>query len=40
LVELLTRAGAEVTVEIENAGHALTDETLEHTRRWLAEKVK
>lgn len=39
LVALLRRAGADVTVCFENAGHALTDTTLATTRRWLAEKA-
>jgi phospholipase/carboxylesterase len=39
LVALLRRAGADVTVCFENAGHALTDMTLATTQRWLAEKA-
>src|SRR3954469_11378304 len=39
LVALLRRAGADVTVCFENAGHALTDTSLTTTQRWLAEKV-
>lgn len=33
---LLERAGAEVTLHFEEAGHNLTAETLARTRRWLA----
>ena len=40
LVALLRRAGADVTVCFENAGHGLTDNTFETTRRWLAEKTR
>ena len=40
LVALLRRAGADVTVCFENAGHDLTDMTFETTRRWLAEKAR
>lgn len=36
LAALLTRAGANVTSHFENAGHNLTSETIETTRRWLA----
>jgi phospholipase/carboxylesterase len=39
LVGLLRRAGADVTVCFENAGHGLTDATLASARRWLAEKA-
>jgi phospholipase/carboxylesterase len=39
LVALLRRAGADVTVFSEDAGHNLTNETLATTRRWLAEKT-
>ena len=39
LVALLRRAGADVTVCFENAGHGLTDTTLETTRRWIADKA-
>jgi phospholipase/carboxylesterase len=39
LVALLRRAGAEVTVCSENAGHNLTDTTFTNTQRWLAEKA-
>jgi predicted esterase len=39
LVTLLRRAGADVTVHFENAGHNLTDATFTTTQRWLAEKV-
>ena len=37
LVALLKRAGAKVTLQTENAGHGLTDETIQNTRLWLAE---
>ena len=37
LVALLRRAGADVTVYFENAGHELTENTLETARRWLTE---
>ena len=40
LVALLRRAGADVTVCFENAGHGLTDTTFASTQRWLAEKTK
>ncbi len=39
LIALLRRAGADVTVFFEDAGHNLTNETLAMTRRWLAEKT-
>jgi phospholipase/carboxylesterase len=39
LVALLRRAGADVTVCFENAGHALTDTTFATTQRWLLEKA-
>jgi predicted esterase len=39
LVALLRRAGADVTVCFENAGHGLTDATLASARRWLAQKA-
>ncbi len=39
LVALLRRAGADVTVCFENAGHGLTDTTFETTQRWLSEKA-
>jgi predicted esterase len=39
LVALLRRAGADVTVCFENAGHGLTDATVASARRWLAEKA-
>jgi phospholipase/carboxylesterase len=39
LVALLRRAGGDVTVCFENAGHGLTDATLASARRWLAEKA-
>lgn len=37
LVTLLRNAGADVTVSFEDAGHGLTDETVETARRWLME---
>jgi glyoxalase family protein len=40
LVALLRRAGGDVTVCFENAGHGLTDTTFANTQRWLAEKAK
>ncbi|MDQ3623610.1 MAG: alpha/beta hydrolase [Verrucomicrobiota bacterium] len=40
LVALLRQAGADVTVSFEDAGHGLTENTVETARRWLAEKVK
>jgi len=39
LVALLRRAGADVTVCFENAGHGLTEVTLASARRWLTEKA-
>jgi phospholipase/carboxylesterase len=36
LVATLRHAGAEVTVSLENAGHGLTEGTVEIARRWLA----
>ena len=36
LADLLTDAGAAVSLHFENAGHELTDDSLEATRRWLA----
>jgi phospholipase/carboxylesterase len=39
LGELLRRAGAEVETHFEDAGHHLTNETIEVTRRWLAGLV-
>lgn len=36
LANLLTRAGAKVTVRAEDAGHGLTEQTLEDAQRWLA----
>ena len=37
LSALLERAGANVTLIVENAGHRLTQNTIERTRRWLAQ---
>jgi hypothetical protein len=39
LVALLRRAGADVTVCFENAGHGLTDTTFASTQRWLAKRA-
>jgi phospholipase/carboxylesterase len=36
LVATLRNAGAEVTVSFENAGHGLTEGTVEIAKRWLA----
>ena len=36
LANLLTRAGAKVTVRAEDAGHGLTEQTLDDAQRWLA----
>lgn len=36
LVAMLRSAGAEVTVSLENAGHGLTEGTVEISKRWLA----
>jgi phospholipase/carboxylesterase len=38
LARLLEEAGANVTVRFENAGHQLTEYTLEATRRWIADQ--
>ena len=35
LVELLRRAGADVTIRFFNAGHGLTNDDLEAARHWL-----
>jgi predicted esterase len=40
LVELLRRSGADVTVSFENAGHNLTDGSVEIARRWLRERMQ
>src|SRR5882724_137454 len=37
LVELLRRAGAEVTIRFAKAGHGLTNDDLETARHWLGE---
>jgi phospholipase/carboxylesterase len=37
LAAMLRDAGAEVTVSSENAGHGLTERTVETARRWLAQ---
>jgi phospholipase/carboxylesterase len=38
LAGLLAEAGANVTMRFENAGHQLTEYTLEATRRWIADQ--
>lgn len=38
LASLLSEAGANVTLRFENAGHQLTEYTLDATRRWLADQ--
>lgn len=40
LVELLRSAGANVTVSFENAGHGLTEDTVETTKRWMREGIE
>jgi len=40
LAALLRNAGADLTASFENAGHGLTDETLEIVKRWLTEKAR
>lgn len=40
LVALLRRSGADVTVSFENAGHNLTDGSVEIARRWLKERMQ
>jgi predicted esterase len=40
LAAMLKRGGADVTLGIENAGHALTDNTVEVVRRWMDERSK
>ena len=40
LVALLRSAGADVTVSFENAGHGLTDNTVETAKRWLMGRTK
>ena len=40
LVALLRSSGADVTVSFENAGHSLTENTVETAKRWLAERTK
>jgi phospholipase/carboxylesterase len=37
LVTMLRNAGAEVSVSLENAGHGLTETTMEIARRWLED---
>lgn len=39
LVTLLRNAGADVTIVFEDAGHALTQATVDATRSWLAERT-
>jgi predicted esterase len=38
LLALLRRSGADVSFHSEEAGHGLTDETLDATQRWIAER--
>jgi phospholipase/carboxylesterase len=40
LAALLRNARADLTASFENAGHGLTDETLEIVKRWLTEKAR
>jgi phospholipase/carboxylesterase len=40
LVALLRSAGADVTVSFENAGHGLTENTIETAKRWFMERTK
>ncbi|HWQ93009.1 MAG TPA: alpha/beta hydrolase [Clostridia bacterium] len=40
LVAMLRSAGADVTVSFENAGHGLTENTIETAKRWLMERTK
>jgi predicted esterase len=40
LVTTLRHAGADVSVSTENAGHGLTETTVEIARRWLAERAR
>jgi len=40
LVELLRRAGAEVTIRFFNAGHGLTNSEVETAGQWLRELNK
>jgi phospholipase/carboxylesterase len=39
LVAMLRNAGAKVSVSLENAGHELTEGTVEIARRWLAKHI-
>ena len=39
LVELLRRAGAEVTIRFANAGHGLTDDDVKTARHWLEQDL-
>jgi len=39
LVYLLRKAGAEVSGTLENAGHGLTEATVEIARRWLENRT-
>lgn len=39
LATLLREAHAEVTTSLEDAGHGLTQETVETTRRWLTDQI-
>ena len=40
LVALLRSSGADVTVSFENAGHGLTENTIETAKRWFMERTK
>jgi phospholipase/carboxylesterase len=40
LAALLRNSGADLTASFENAGHGLTDETIEIVKRWLTEKAR
>ena len=40
LVALLRSAGADVTVSFENAGHGLTENTIDTAKRWFMERTK
>jgi phospholipase/carboxylesterase len=38
LANLLSEAGAQVTLRFENAGHQLTEYALDTVRRWMADQ--
>ena len=40
LAALLRNSGADLTASFENAGHGLTDQTIEIVKRWLTEKAR